>query len=130
MNTCEGCTACCRLLGIVELNKPEGQFCPHCPAGAAGCAIYETRPQSCRTFECAWLMFKKMGKPLPERLRPDRSRVVVNITDDTLALVCAPGYAGAWRRKEFNDLILHAQRNGLNVVVSCEGVDEAIVRKG
>lgn len=50
-----------------------GKACRHCTA--AGCAIYENRPQEpCRSFVCAWL---QPGSPLPEDMRPDRCGAIV-----------------------------------------------------
>ena len=71
--TCGSCTACCKVLGVEELGKLEGQQCPHVCAG--GCSIYKKRPESCREFECLWLqgLFE-------ERDRPDRLRVVFDVT--------------------------------------------------
>src|SRR3954464_11587648 len=51
--TCGACTACCRVLGVVELGKPEGVPCRHI-APAGGCRIYARRPESCRVWSCAW----------------------------------------------------------------------------
>jgi hypothetical protein len=53
--SCGGCTMCCKVLGITELQKPVGKWCKHCEIGY-GCRIYETRPAECRTFHCAWLV--------------------------------------------------------------------------
>lgn len=54
-NECGDCSLCCKLLGIKELDKPKLQWCSHCSPGN-GCKIYQDRPQSCREFECMWLM--------------------------------------------------------------------------
>jgi len=75
---CGGCTACCKTHEIRELAKPPGQWCPHCRPGR-GCAIYESRPEECRTFGCLWLA--GYG---PDRIRPDRSRVVLGTVTFTV----------------------------------------------
>lgn len=67
---CGGCTACCKTHAIAELQKPEGTVCSHCTVGT-GCRIYASRPKSCRTFQCAWLM----GFGLSE-YRPDMTGIV------------------------------------------------------
>ena len=66
---CAECTACCVEIAIddPQLSKPAGQACVHC--SAQGCAIYASRPHSCRAWYCAW----RRLADLPDRLRPDRS---------------------------------------------------------
>ncbi len=66
---CGECVACCVEIAIddLELSKPAGRPCVHC--GPRGCAIYESRPNSCRAWYCAW----RRLADLPEHLRPDRS---------------------------------------------------------
>lgn len=73
---CGTCIACCRDLAIVHdgMNKLPGVTCEHCSAGA-GCAIYETRPNVCRSFHCAWRSLDN----LDETWRPDRSGVLINL---------------------------------------------------
>ncbi len=60
---CAGCTACCTTNAIVELNKPTYKKCKY--ECNKGCNIYESRPQSCRDFECLWLKGygDEKGKP-------------------------------------------------------------------
>jgi hypothetical protein len=74
---CQPCTACCdgHLLLDSQLQPNHGQSCTNCTS--AGCAIYENRPRDpCQTFECLWLM---QDSPFPDWMRPDLSRVLVNI---------------------------------------------------
>ena len=47
--------------------------CPH--ASAAGCGVYDRRPEvPCRSFVCSWLV---EGSPLPDWMRPDLSGAIV-----------------------------------------------------
>jgi Fe-S-cluster containining protein len=62
-------------MGIPELNKDNGVWCPHCKPGI-GCGIYADRPSSCQEFQCAWLMGL-----MPEDCRPDRLKAMVTSTD-------------------------------------------------
>ena len=75
---CGGCTACCTTHEIRALAKPPGHWCPHCQPGQ-GCGIYAERPEECRTYGCLWLA--GYG---PDRIRPDRSRVVLGTVTFTV----------------------------------------------
>lgn len=70
---CGGCTVCCTVMAVVELQKPARRACDHvCPAG---CRIYERRPQDCREFQCVW-MRGAFGVDLS--LRPDACGIMVD----------------------------------------------------
>ena len=82
-NHCGSCTLCCKVLGIEEIGKPRHTWCPHCDKGK-GCRIYDSpaKPQECTAYSCLWLSTQSFEDPtlrLPERFRPDRTRVVVDI---------------------------------------------------
>jgi hypothetical protein len=72
---CGDCIACCVLPDIdtPELKKPEGQVCPRC--AGQGCGVYDTRPEVCRTFNCAWKRIASM----PPETRPDRLGVMFTL---------------------------------------------------
>ena len=69
---CNGCTMCCKLLGIKEFNKPQMVWCQHCDVGV-GCKIYDSRPAECSGFYCDYLMQPE----LDERWYPKQSKMVV-----------------------------------------------------
>ncbi len=73
--TCGPCTACCTTHAVYEIRKPAGQQCRH--TCDQGCAIYADRPESCRTFECLWLMGRVIEGD--ERRRPDRLGLVFGV---------------------------------------------------
>jgi len=70
-NTCGDCTLCCELLPIAEINKPHSQLCGDCTL-KKGCGIYNTRPESCRNFNCLFIESNDMG----ELLRPNNCNVI------------------------------------------------------
>ena len=74
--SCGPCTICCQFFAVPEIAKPVSIWCQHC--GETGCGIHQTRPQSCRNFECFWLM----DETFPEDLRPDLCGVVVSFNED------------------------------------------------
>lgn len=85
MRSCNGCTMCCRLLEVTELQKPRNRQCTHCAAGG-GCTIYDTRPAACREFSCLWLL-----EQTPEWMAPAETRVVLDRnTDGTILMHCDP----------------------------------------
>ena len=82
-NHCGSCNLCCKVLGIEEIGKPKQTWCPHCDKGK-GCRIYDSpaKPQECTAYTCLWLATQSFEDPtlrLPESVRPDRTRVVVDI---------------------------------------------------
>jgi Fe-S-cluster containining protein len=82
---CGPCNVCCVALTINDktLQKVQGYRCPN-TLPDHGCAIYETRPDTCRTFFCGWRTLKWIR----ETLRPDTSGVLVRIQAEKPA---APG---------------------------------------
>jgi coenzyme F420-reducing hydrogenase beta subunit len=74
---CGTCTACCTVLDVPELDKPEGVPCQHLTD--QGCGIYEDRPEACRTFEC---LYKVVD--MAPRMRPDRSGFITTTQDTRL----------------------------------------------
>jgi hypothetical protein len=71
---CGPCTACCTVMEVKELGKAPNQSCKH---ACNGCAIYPTRPNSCRIYRCAW----QLGFGLPDD-RPDKIGVVFTFVND------------------------------------------------
>lgn len=76
---CEGCTACCKIMGVAELDKPQNMWCVSCSIGK-GCNNYETRPKGCADFNCAYALGMMGGDNLA--MRPDTSKVVMSFTAD------------------------------------------------
>jgi hypothetical protein len=73
---CGDCTLCCRLVPVAELHKKGGERCKH--QRFNGCAIYASRPVSCRAWSCRWLV----DEDCAELRRPDRSHYVVDVMPD------------------------------------------------
>lgn len=73
---CGSCTMCCKTMSVREIDKPNGVWCRHV-RDYKSCAIYDERPQSCRTFNCLWL--RGIGA---DAMRPDKSRVVLVEAED------------------------------------------------
>lgn len=71
---CDGCTVCCSVFGVEEINKQPWVKCEH--LNDRGCSIYETRPKHCHGFYC--LYQTGMGTALA---RPDRLGVVFALTN-------------------------------------------------
>lgn len=119
---CGECIACCVEIAIddPDLSKPAGIPCVHC--GPRGCAIYETRPRSCRAWFCAW----RRLADLPERLRPDRSGLMACLTErpgdanPLLRLYIVVKWTGGrpvTRSPEADELLARLRRIGLPVWV-------------
>ena len=120
MRGCDGCTVCCKVMGVTELGKPGDTRCPHCVV-AQGCTIYDSRPKSCRTFECVWLQTQRSAHPMPLALRPDRSRVVIDTTNGgrDIVLNVSRERPDAWRRGSIAELVTRLRADGFAVFVKC-----------
>ena len=119
--SCAGCTLCCKVMGVPEINKERGEWCIHCERGS-GCRIYASRPTACRTFLCGWLTNPRFG---PE-WKPDRSRIVINVNrqGNGLEFQCDPGFPEAWRKEPYQGQI----RRLAAVAVKNDGI--ILVRSG
>jgi hypothetical protein len=68
--TCNGCTACCILYTVVDVQKPRHTPCQH--LCEQGCAIHDqARPSMCTDFLCEWIIDN-----WKEGLRPDKCGIV------------------------------------------------------
>ncbi len=65
---CGGCNVCCTAMRVTPLDKPAGCRCPN--QTEAGCAIYHSRPEVCRSWFCLWVRDDK--GVFTDRHRPDR----------------------------------------------------------
>ena len=66
---CDGCTVCCSVFGVEEIDKSPWVTCAH--LNERGCGIYATRPGHCHGFYC--LYQHGMGTSMD---RPDKLGVV------------------------------------------------------
>ncbi len=117
--TCEDCTLCCKLLGVVELDKPVNQFCAYCPDGKGGCGRYATRPKTCKDFECGYLT-----APLPIEFRPDNVHIIVTGEDKKLRVQFIhvdPDYPNAPNSPHGKSLIGLLRRYGFPDIVMTIG---------
>ncbi len=120
MHNCDGCTVCCKNMGVDELNKPRYTWCQHCEIGK-GCNIYDTRPESCRVYECVWLKTQVLTKPIPFALRPDKSKVLIGTANngEDLILYVSPDRSDAWKHSEFSKFVTSMKAKGISISVSC-----------
>jgi len=99
---CDGCTLCCKVMSVYELEKPAGKWCIHCSAGV-GCSIYDNRPIQCRQFLCGYLTLPYLS----EEWKPSRSKIVITIEaiGESMTFHVDPGCPDAWRREPFYSYI-------------------------
>lgn len=126
--SCAGCTLCCKLPAIPEIAKPLQTWCKDCAIGT-GCRIYETRPNTCRKFECVYLTSPQLGehwRPVTSHMvithLPHVNRVVVHVDDE---------HAGVWTHEpHYGDIQRMAAaiypKNG-QVIVLDQGVATAVL---
>lgn len=94
--SCHGCTLCCRLPDIDDLDKPADAWCRHCIAGK-GCSIYADRPKLCRDFLCRWMLDDGLG---PE-WEPSRSRMMVYGQGEQITVLADPDRPDLWRHEPY-----------------------------
>ena len=124
---CGGCTVCCTVPRIdqPDIQKVSGATCRH--RGAQGCAVYETRPQVCRGFYCAWRTVEIFG----DGWRPDLSGVFPQVetrgippafgmeTGIDLMLVGNP--LKTVRQRWFQDFVVTGVMNSIPLFLSLPG---------
>jgi len=95
---CTGCTRCCELLSVAELDKPPMVACTHCHV-AGGCRIYRHRPTECRQFFCGYLI----DPALDERWKPSNAKLLVALDEYPYAVAIHVDASSpdAWRREPY-----------------------------
>ena len=77
--SCGECTACCTALSVHEIDKGEFVKCEHdC---GTHCAIYQSRPNSCRNYQCLWTA---MEGEVDENFRPDNLGVILELQNSSI----------------------------------------------
>lgn len=97
---CGECRACCTVLGVKALEKPAYTACIN--ECLAGCAIYQNRPDECRTYKCLYYL-----QPVDKRKRPDKIGFIVEPSSTKFGetLVVREFKQGASDLKEGQDFI-------------------------
>jgi hypothetical protein len=95
-------------MGIKEIGKPSGSWCPHCRPGR-GCLIYQDRPGECRTFMCDWLQAEALG---PE-WKPEKSKIVLVSRYHRVVAYVDPATPAAWQKPPYLDRLMALMRVGL-----------------
>ena len=94
---CGDCSLCCKIMSIPELNTPKDVWCEHV-IKKRGCGIYETRPHSCRGFQCLWLQDPR----LPPDWKPNKAKfVMVGGRGAELVVHVDSNSPGAWRHEPY-----------------------------
>lgn len=123
--SCAGCTLCCKLPAIPEIAKPAQTWCADCAIGQ-GCKIYQTRPSTCRKFECVYLTSPHLGehwKPAVCHMviahTATVNRIVIHVDDDHPTAWKLDPYYGDIRRMA---AALYPQSGQVLVLVSGQAV--------
>ena len=123
---CGDCSLCCKVLRIPELEKPKDHWCFNFVRGR-GCGIYPDRPQSCRTFHCAWLTEPTLG---PE-WKPSVSKMVLVSKPNLLTVHIDPTANRPWRTEPYysvlKSLAAQGQKNHTVVLVVERGRNIAVL---
>jgi len=100
--SCGACGLCCKIMGVSEIGKAAGDWCPQWSA-SGGCAIYTDRPHPCRIFDCWW----RSDAGAPEVWNPVKSRMVVTIDMNgrRFGVHVDPNRPDAWRREPYHALL-------------------------
>src|SRR5665647_396760 len=107
---CGSCTLCCKVYSIAEIGKAAGKWCKHCTPGK-GCAIHESLPSVCATFNCLW----RTEKALPPHWKPEQSKMVITIfpPNGFIYVQVDPGAPSAWRKQPYYDELREGAKKNL-----------------
>jgi hypothetical protein len=95
---CGSCHMCCKVFPIPETGKRDYDVCPRLVPGK-GCSQYETRPQACRDFFCAWMQ----DAHLPDEWKPCNAGFVLHDPPPWAILAsCDVDDPGAWQREPYH----------------------------
>lgn len=110
---CDGCTACCAVYPIEEVQSPA--FVPCQYLGKTGCGIFgtTTRPPVCHTFLCEWAQGNA-----PAWMKPNQCGVIPVHTAGNKAMHLREVWPGASDAESVRQFIRHSNTHGIHVVVT------------
>src|SRR5215212_9198972 len=110
VRSCDGCTLCCKVMGVQALAKPRGTWCGHCQIGR-GCGAYAERPQECIEFNCGYLVLPHLT---PE-WKPAVCHLIISsgVSNDRLSIHVDPTRPDAWRCQPYYGVMKEWARQGL-----------------
>jgi hypothetical protein len=106
---CGSCNLCCDVLEVTDVAKPVNELCKHWEQGK-GCTIYDSRPQMCRSFSCAWLQGH-----LGDEWFPERAGMVVHFSQDAVNVHVDPAFRDRWREDPFFSKLCEWSLNGIRM---------------
>lgn len=125
MASCGTCTLCCDLFEVPVLEKPSYSKCQHCDNG---CLIQDTKPDFCRSFDCAYAQMEQVSI----NMRPDMCGVIFEKLSDTLFYgLCDPNrinYPGVneqlanFIKQGISTILVH--RDNGRKVIAADGIEE------
>jgi len=125
VSRCGGCTLCCTLLKIPQLNKPANTPCQHCTG--SDCSIWGAHPVACRKFRCLWYA----NPSFPEALRPDLCGVLFEPGGDRIMLAnCDLKRPDSWREGIGWAFIDKCLSEGVAVVVQVGATKHFLIPEG
>lgn len=112
--SCGECGLCCKLMGVGALDKPPGRWCRHF-GKRTGCAIYPSRPDDCRVFNCLWLL----AEALDDAWKPSTCGFVLHSEGGGARLIveCDPARPHDWRRAPYETVLRGWAARGQEVLV-------------
>lgn len=131
IRACDGCTLCCKVMGIDELEKPPGEWCARCDP-RKGCTDYANRPKECREFHCRWILDPNCG----DEWKPSSAKLVMVFDSRTNKMVAYvdPATPHVWRREPFfswmKSMSAAAIENSAMVMVAVQGKTIVITPRG
>ncbi len=132
---CGSCTACCKLVPVLSLDKPANTRCKHQRVNK-GCGVYRqpAMPYECGLWSCRWLV----DTDTAGLGRPDRTHYVIDIMPDSIGMVshdgtkmevmCAqvwvdPAFPHAYQDPALRAWVLMiAERNNMPTMIRITGV--------
>lgn len=110
--SCDGCTLCCKVIRVDELQKPQWQWCPHCLVGK-GCGIHARWPEVCGAYFCEYLKNPGVSKAW----YPKTSHMVIEVLDDgaTAHIYVDPDHPEIWRTEPYYSDLKASAREAVKV---------------
>ena len=120
--SCDGCSMCCYILEIEELNKPMGSWCKNCST-RKGCDVYPEHPSECRDYQCGYLVLDEL---FGEEWKPSKSKMVVSaeLEGRRFRVNVHPSYPLRWKDEPYYSKLKEIAGNmdpGIMQLLICNG---------